>query len=703
MVSLAQALQQVEKAEESAQEREKEIRRSKAQFGALKQPATIATQLSLARRVGVGRVGQEITRRRKLIRKEKRRGSEAVRVAKEELKGFREEVGRTRGQIVRVQEQERRIAEFKAQQRLVEDLISGRAPPQVKGELTRVGRKILRITQAERRRALEKRTEQLKALKEKIPATRKLDIFDLLPPRSTGIRVKDLTFLGRAEEKREVLRKFPLIGFQAGVALGIGKTGIGAFQFGKRLVTKPIPTAKGTIVGLGEIIKSPRSFIEKGVKFAREKPAEAIGRGIGEFLLFKGSGKVISIGSRGVGLGRTVVSPKFRPVTSRELTQFGTTEKFIGGIPQLGGKGEIALIPGGLERRVGTLRPSVRGGFGFTQAEQKALLKQRGPLVTAQADFLSATFGKPLKKGLFATPPFQDTGFVRVSRLGLTAQKEATLSDIISGDFTFRRGKPSIIAFPLRGGFDLRTTIGSELEVVAPAGRILKKTGQPAVSIIEKRRVPIITAEFVETSKETSKLFGRARAGEKLTLKEARRLRKATGFDISRTLETRPFVSPSKLTGSLGVSTSKQLSSFLGISPGSLGVSVSPRPRRKGKITPRARPSPRPSGFISSSKPSPPGRIERGLRGFSASLPGLGFPRITQGFGFTTSRRKGTVRRVKLKKPKVRQKPRFSVAPSFTAVSLGITGKFPTPKIKGLGLLPSQLRVIPRRRTRRRK
>lgn len=523
-------------------------------------------------------------------------------------------------------------------------------------------------------------------------------------PRTTPTRFQRAErFIGRQRERGDL----PFFSIQAGVIAGLATTGVQTAEFGLSLFREPIGTIKGTGRGLLGIARDPFTFIGAEVSQAVADPGFAGGRVLGEVLLFKGAGKVVRAGETGFELGRTVVSSKFKPVTTRELTQFGTTERFISGLPEVGGVGEIAIIPSGLERAAPTIRPSVRGGFGFSQAEQKALLKQSGPLVTAQADFPSSAFGIPLKKELFATPPFQGIGFARESRLGLTAQKEATLSDILNFDFTFKRAKPSIIAFPERKGFDLIATPGSELEVVAPIGRIPKRTGQPGVSIIGGRRVTIVTAELAETSKETAKLFGRARAGDPLSFAERGQLRKVTGFDISRTLETRPFVSPTGFFTSLGVSISKQLRSTLSISPKSLGVSISPRistrPGRTGKVTPRGRPSPRADGFTF--RPSPPPRIDRGVRGFTGGLSGLPTIGIIEGFGAPGVKIDVERKRVKKKKKKVKRRPRFPISVSFTAEALNLRGLFPkTTKIGGvdIGILPSQIRFKPLLRAPRR-
>ncbi len=476
----------------------------------------------------------------------------------------------------------------------------------------------------------------------------------------------------------------------------IGKTGgafvgtiLGGLIFGKQLITEPITTIKGIPSGLARSLK----FVTGGGLAQKivSEPEAVVGAGLGELVVFKGTGKAISLTGRGLELGRTVISPKFRPVTTRELTQFGTTEQFIGGIPEIGGVGELGLIPAGLERRAATIRPTVRGGFGFTPKEQARFIGELGPVVTAQRGFKG--FDLPLEKELFATPPLGGIGFVRVSRLGLEAQKEATLADIIGGDIAFRRQKPQIIVFPeevvgRRGGFEPFGLPSTELETILPIGKIPIRIGEPAVSIIKGRRVPIITAKIGET--DISKLFRRGRARDQLS------------FDISSTLETRPLVSPRKLFTSLGVSTSKQLRSSLSISPRSLGVSPLPRPKRTGRISPRARPSPRVGGL--SFRPSPPPRIQRGFGGLGG-LSGLGFPKFREFGGFPLARRTADRRKVKPKRVRVRRRLITPTLPSFTAIVADVRGSFPREVVIAgvkLGIPPSRIRRIPRRRTARR-
>ena len=106
MVTIQEALSQVSLAEESATEREKEIRDIESQFGSLRQPGTLKEQFSLGGRVGSGGVGRELFLRRTAIRKEKKRGGRITAEARKGLGSFRSDIAGRKAQISAIQKQQ---------------------------------------------------------------------------------------------------------------------------------------------------------------------------------------------------------------------------------------------------------------------------------------------------------------------------------------------------------------------------------------------------------------------------------------------------------------------------------------------------------------------------------------------------------------------------------------------------------------------
>ena len=177
--------------------------------------------------------------------------------------------------------------------------------------------------------------------------------------------------------------------------------------------------------------------------------------------------------------------------------------------------------------------PAIKGAFGYSKKELRAVIGKKGPITTAQIDLLGKGIFKPkelkLKRFLFASPFDPKTGKaqVRLSRLGITKQKEAKLLDVLAGDVSFRGKVPKsqIYVFPeekifakgkkgsLRGKTIAKTEkgfvvpeISSELEVVLGKGFGIKRGKTLATTIIEGKKVPIIEVKKFKIPKETKKL-----------------------------------------------------------------------------------------------------------------------------------------------------------------------------------------------------
>ena len=208
---------------------------------------------------------------------------------------------------------------------------------------------------------------------------------------------------------------------------------------------------------------------------------------------------------------------------------------------------DITALTGG---KVRLDTPLTRGAFEFTPTEKSVLLGKRGPVTTSARDFFKILQGDEIiigKEGLFATPfdPKTLEAQTRITRLGLE-QRRASLIDILTGDFTFKRQKPQIIVFPEQKiGKGFKITPGKELQVLAAGGTIVRKQGKLGTTIVSKKVIPIFEADIGRASKGLERLTKQARTGKISTAgkRELKRLLvKETGFDVSRAVVTKPLV-----------------------------------------------------------------------------------------------------------------------------------------------------------------
>ncbi len=250
---------------------------------------------------------------------------------------------------------------------------------------------------------------------------------------------------------------------------------------------------------------------------------------------------------------------------------------------------DIDILTGGTQQVGKRLEsPLVRGAFGFTRGEQAAFVGKKG-IVTTSARDLFRGFQREVtvaEEGLFATPAELGTrrALARVSRLGVE-QRTATIGDIISGDITFKRTKPQIVVFEeqvIGQQFQPFGFPSSELEVILPGGKIVRKGKQVAVTLIEGKRVPIIQATIVEPTAETARLLAKRVLKAEEVARLRKRLKAETGFDISSQFTSRPRVPPSAV--GIGVSRALAQPSF-----------IQPRPPRVPSRPPSVPPSRPPS------------------------------------------------------------------------------------------------------------
>lgn len=316
------------------------------------------------------------------------------------------------------------------------------------------------------------------------------------------------------------------------LGLSIASPIIGAGAFGEALFSSQ---GRQQIYEQGkDIFSDPFGFVKQEGKSIgidlKQNPEDVFAGLTGELLLAKGTGKVVSLAGRGV-TEASRISPRFKPIS--------TGIKTFDDIPEIDiSTGEFKFVSKptgelGAIRNVAGTDIQLAGRLGTSTAplipikEQiKIAGKIRPSLVTAQADFPKKFLkGTPLEKPLFADP----SGRLRISRLGLE-QKEAGILDILSGDFTFKRGKPKafifrdqpIASFPRNihpiikkikqgkpltqaeqrafnkfqfetptGEFKTPGFLSTEPEVIAGVGETLEKVGKEGFTIIKGRRVPI--------------------------------------------------------------------------------------------------------------------------------------------------------------------------------------------------------------------
>ena len=327
-------------------------------------------------------------------------------------------------------------------------------------------------------------------------------------------------------------------------------------------------------------------------------PLEAIVKIGTEILLLKGTGKVFKVVGKVGGKARAKLSPKFVGVKKNiiivpsqvkgktiKIEIGGTVKKLAEPLKkqvELAGK-EVTAVSAQADKLINLIkktkivRKPIPGEKTLSKTTKKLLKKfDKGEI--SKRDLIkldrrirreTGRAGSLLERSFFADP----RGRLRPSRLGIT-EKEASLSDILKGDVTFKTQKPQVLIFEkaivekfpkelkgieskLKAGkpltraeankflqFQLKKSgkfkpvgaISKEPEITLAPGEIIKKGKTIAITIIQGKRVPIIRVEVVKATSLTKKLLIKAREG-KITAKELKqlrvRLRKETGFKTS--------------------------------------------------------------------------------------------------------------------------------------------------------------------------
>ena len=246
----------------------------------------------------------------------------------------------------------------------------------------------------------------------------------------------------------------------------------------------------------------------------------------------------------------------------------------------------------GIIKRKRIIRKPIPGEDKFSKPLKKLLSKfDRGQITAKQITILDRKIrkatkgaGNLLERSFFADPK----GRLRPSRLGLQDAKDASLLDLLAGDVSFKSKTPQALIFEdvlvskfpkttifksitkkLKGKnpqltpkeaeallkFQLKPTgkfkplgaLSREPEITLAPGEIVKKGKTLAVTLINGKKVSIVSAKIVKATKKTKKLLkdldkGKLKKGELKELKK--RLRKETGFKNTspRSVKRRPRV-----------------------------------------------------------------------------------------------------------------------------------------------------------------
>ncbi len=399
--------------------------------------------------------------------------------------------------------------------------------------------------------------------------------------------------IGFVEKRRELIRtEKPSVKREAKLAALTTASSLLGFGLGlKELVIHPVSTIKSMP---GSFIQD----IKETGQLWRISKTEAIVKIGMDILLLKGTGRALKVTGKVGGKARARLSPKFKGIKKSVITipsqAKGSTIKIKIGGPvkklaeplrkQIGIAGkEVTAVSAQANRLVNLIqrtkivRKPIPGEAKLSISTKKLLTKfDKGRIVKKDLVKLNRRIiaetgreGALLERSFFADPK----GRLRPSRLGLE-QKEASLRDILSGDVTFRTQKPQVLIFekvvveklpkalkgienklkagkPLTGNeanrllqFQLKKSgkfkpvghLTKEPEITLAPGEIIKKVKTIAVTIIEGKRVPIVSAKVVKAKSRTKALLDKASKG-KITTAELKQLKanlkRETGFKTS--------------------------------------------------------------------------------------------------------------------------------------------------------------------------
>ena len=344
----------------------------------------------------------------------------------------------------------------------------------------------------------------------------------------------------------------------------------------------------------------PAAVVEdlKGtVQLLKTSPSEGIAKIGADIFTFRIIGRVLKVTGKVVSPVATKLSPKFVGVakTGTKLTVKGvgksrvTKIRVIGKIPkeplrvQIRRAGERVTAVSTqadslvrLIRRKKIIRKPIPKEAKLP-AQTKALLKKfdKGIIKPNELIRLDNQIKKAGAKGILETSFFADPKMrVRLSRLGIKEVKEAKLKDLLSGEATLKKSKPQILLFEdiqiqklpkslnsikkkiasnkalteietakllqwqqgKTGKFKPIGFVTRESEITLAPGEVIKRVKKVGVTLVDGKKVPIISTKVIKPSKSLSELLKKAQIG-KASVKELKKLskglKKETGFKYS--------------------------------------------------------------------------------------------------------------------------------------------------------------------------
>lgn len=493
------------------------------------------------------------------------------------------------------------------------------------------------------------------------------------------------------------------------VLAGFGTSVISTLKFGKDILTEPIKTTKGVFSGFRDL----GSVGEKIGRTLKQETGFAFGFIAGEALTFFGTAAAPKLFVKGSDVVRTtrltelkavdIIAPEFFkgqtfPTIKKGQTAGQLLEEFK---PILPGETKAA----GFTASPGSFKKVTETKIGTS--EFPGLFQS--PLVSPQFLRISGEAERKLF-GLNIFETFRPT-IVRVTPKafelipGITRGQKG-LSPSFTGirEFFFSRAEKGKSFIPFAK---------TEKEAIIPFGTTLELTDKRFFVKFEGRRVPIL-----EFKAEPGKALLPKKKGGVPAAREPAFLQTS---DLSKILSRRqpkslPLIKPQDILLSLRlplesptrfrVPTARDSSFSL---PSSKSLSSSTKPSQS-IIKPSRRPRRQPSRIIDfrSSFGGEPSRT----RGFpTLELPRIGIPSITSDLTDPFEPTKGILRRsdeAKRKKKKLPKLPRRKtpIAPSFTAIIAELKGGLPEIQTLGgrdIGILPTQIRRLPGKRSKPKK
>ncbi len=417
--------------------------------------------------------------------------------------------------------------------------------------------------------------------KVQIPKTKTQQALQIISRKKSIIRTKQLR-----SKKLKLGREIRLAG------LTFAGSVIGALEGIRQLPRTTVNLIKSP----GNIKRIPKEIKKGGVQFGqllRVSPTEALVKVGAEIFILKGTGKLIQVTGKVTQNTFTRLSPKFKGVNPK-IIKFksgtgGTTTIKVGGTVKklseplkkqikLAGK-KVTGVSAQADRLVNliktkrVIRKPIPNEANLPISIKKLLRKfDKGKINKRSFLILEKSLNQRgqslLERSFFADPRAR----FRPSRLGLR-QKEASLLDILTGDFTFKSSRPQILVFEktvieklpktkkfkiikskLEKGKTLTPTESKELlrfqtkvtgkfkpigaltkepEITLAQGELIKREKVVGRVIIQGKSVPIVRVKVVKATSLTKKLLSKAKKG-KIKTKEIkileRRLKKETGF-----------------------------------------------------------------------------------------------------------------------------------------------------------------------------